>query len=119
MLHHLHQGRHAWALLTGRVAACRFPETLALRSKGDAEALAAVLSAASPGRTPPLWNELSLLPTRVLFVAGQLDAKYVELGKRMSRLWNSPFVEGEGAGHAVHLERPEVLLRLLAEVLCA
>lgn len=98
------------------LGACRFPRTLALRSQGDAEPLAAVLSAASPGRTPPLWDEFTKFPPRLLWVAGQLDAKYVELGKRMSQRWDSSFVEVEGAGHAVHLERPEALLKLLAEI---
>ena len=129
---------------------CRFEALLAERcsTHGSAE-LAAVLSAASPGRQAPLWERLKELKAPALFVAGAEDTKFVTLAHRMAAKVNSGrdgitpegtlssergrgtknntngenrmYVGEAGAqvavvgmcGHAVHVERPEVLVPLL------
>jgi 2-succinyl-6-hydroxy-2,4-cyclohexadiene-1-carboxylate synthase len=43
----------------------------------------------------------------VLVVAGERDEKFTEIGRRMADLIaDASFTLIEGAGHAVHLERP-------------
>lgn len=59
------------------------------RASGDAAQLAAVLSAASPGRAPSVWHELEAaagdgaLPP-LLLVAGQADAKFVRAAEQLA-----------------------------------
>ena len=85
------------------------------RAAGDAAQLAAVLSAASPGRAPSVWQELeaaaaagSLPP--LLLVAGQADAKFVGIAQKLAaRLAaagspaGSTDEEEEGEWHVVQL----------------
>ena len=101
------------------------------RGSGDAQQLAAVLAAASPGRAPSVWRELqaaaaagSLPP--LLLVAGQEDGKFVGVAERLAASL-APTGHDEasagaavaqvalvpGCGHAVHIERPAELLALL------
>lgn len=109
----------------------RFSALLAERaSSGSAADLPALLSAASPGRQEPLWRELGGLRVPALFVAGAQDAKFAALARRMAAgmtegaavdeadgLKAGAQVEVVGeCGHAVHIERPEELARLLSRL---
>jgi 2-succinyl-6-hydroxy-2,4-cyclohexadiene-1-carboxylate synthase len=80
------------------------------RLAGTAAGLASSLRLAGAGTQEPLWDQLSGLAMPVLVVAGELDSKYVELAEKLAagigataRLEVIP-----GAGHACHLERPDV-----------
>jgi 2-succinyl-6-hydroxy-2,4-cyclohexadiene-1-carboxylate synthase len=80
------------------------------RLAGTAAGLASSLRLAGAGTQEPLWNRLNDLSMPVLVVAGELDSKYVGLADRMAagigpeaRLEVIP-----GAGHACHLERPDL-----------
>lgn len=103
------------------------------RQAGDAEQLAAVLAAASPGRAPSLWGELpaaaaagSLPP--LLLVAGQQDGKFVGAAQKLAGLLAQGDAGDAGAntarvalvpgcGHAVHIECPVELLAVLQSFL--
>ena len=118
-----------WAPLRGSP---RFHALLQERQgSGDAQQLAAVLAAASPGRAPSVWRELQAaaaagcLPP-LLLVAGQEDGKFVGVAERLAAsLAPAGDEEGPagaaaaqvavvpGCGHAVHIERPAELLALL------
>ena len=118
-----------WATLRAHP---RFAALLAERAQqraGDAAQLAAVLSAASPGRQAALWPELARLRPATLFVAGAEDARFGALADRMAgmaaeaappddvsadgRLLRGRVAHVAGCGHAVHTERPETLVRIL------
>jgi 2-succinyl-6-hydroxy-2,4-cyclohexadiene-1-carboxylate synthase len=61
------------------------------------------------GAQEPLWSRLPGLALPALVVVGDLDDKYREIGRRMvSAMPRARLVVVPGAGHAVHLERPEV-----------
>ena len=100
------------------------------RSGGDAEALAAMLSAASPGRQAVVAGEALAAAARVggvTLLAGAEDAKFVETARAMARdverhgrkrqnktrdvgeeeTRDAEVVLVRGAGHAAHLEAPE------------
>jgi 2-succinyl-6-hydroxy-2,4-cyclohexadiene-1-carboxylate synthase len=80
------------------------------RAGGSSAAWARVLRDASPGRTPPLWDELPHLAARTSLAVGSLDAKYLDLARRAVERAPALRVDVvEGAGHAVHLERPTAL----------
>lgn len=104
-----------FAPLRGHAA---FPAMRARRAAGDARAWAAVLRDASPGANPSLWSALPALASGVSLAVGELDGKYraqsEEAGRRAPRLRVDRI---EGAGHAVHLERPAALAALIDELL--
>ena len=76
--------------------------------------LAHQLRALGQGVMPPLWDRIAELSMRVDLTVGGLDAKYVKVATAMNdHLTNGSVHLIEGAGHAVHLEEPGTLARLL------
>ena len=79
----------------------------AVRLANDSHSLAAALRGLGTGVLPSYWGSLGTLPFPVLIVAGGLDPKFVEVGRRMaSALPDARLVEVPEAGHTVHLEQP-------------
>ena len=67
------------------------------------------------GAQPSNWDRLAELAMPVLLIAGELDTKYVDIAQRMATAIPDAHVEVvAGAGHACHLERPDVVAHLLA-----
>lgn len=80
----------------------------------DAAVLTAALRTCGTGSQEPLWDRLGEIAAPTLVVAGERDAKFVALGERLAAgIPGARLVVVEGAGHALHLERPEVLADLL------
>ena len=67
----------------------------------------------------PLWDRLAALAMPVLVVAGELDAAYVDAGRRLADAIgaNADLVLVPGAGHACHLERPDAFCLIAADFL--
>ncbi len=90
---------------------------LARRGKNDPEVMARVMAEMSPGMQPPLWEALARLPMPVGYVAGGRDAKYTALARQMQqtqprlKVWIVP-----QAAHMVHLDAPDALAEMIAEV---
>jgi len=79
-----------------------------VRLTNTAPGLASSLRLAGTGTQEPLWARLGELAMPVLIVAGEHDAKFSAIGRRMAdAISDASFVLIEGAGHAAHLERPE------------
>ena len=74
----------------------------------DAATLAACLRCLGTGTQEPLWDRLSELAMPVLVLAGEHDAKFTSLGRRMAEAAgdNARFATVPDAGHAAHLEQP-------------
>lgn len=91
----------------------------AQRLAGSACGLANALRGLGAGATLPLYErlgELARIPT--LLICGSLDEKYVRLAREMNgALPRSTVRVVQGAGHAVHLERPRELLGAVNEFL--
>jgi 2-succinyl-6-hydroxy-2,4-cyclohexadiene-1-carboxylate synthase len=67
------------------------------------------------GVQPSNWDRLAELTMPVLLIVGELDTKYVDIAQRMATAIPHARVEVvAGAGHACHLERPDVVAHLLA-----
>ena len=74
--------------------------------------LARVLQELGTGRQSSFWAELSEVDVPVMVLTGELDPKFERIGNAMAdRLRAVRRVTVAGAGHAVHLERPEDWLR--------
>lgn len=84
------------------------------RRRNTPEGLAGALRALGTGRQQPQWGSLARdVPTLVL--AGELDGKYVDVGRRLAAAIGpaATFATVAGAGHAAHLERPDAFVDLV------
>ncbi len=80
----------------------------ALRLRNSAVGLANGLRGMGTGAQPPLHESLAALRTPCLLIAGALDAKFAQIATQMAgRLPQAELRVVPGAGHTVHLERPE------------
>jgi 2-succinyl-6-hydroxy-2,4-cyclohexadiene-1-carboxylate synthase len=78
--------------------------------------LARALRGFGTGALPSAWGRLGELTMPVVLVAGERDDKFTATAYRMAeRLPNACVVIVPGAGHAVHLEAPELVAQLIAE----
>jgi 2-succinyl-6-hydroxy-2,4-cyclohexadiene-1-carboxylate synthase len=89
------------------------------RARNTTAGLAASLRECGTGTQTPLWDQLASIRRPVLVVAGALDVRFTVLGRRLVNALD-PHHEGfarlalvPGAGHACHLERPELTARLV------
>lgn len=86
----------------------------ARRLKGDPEALARSLRHAGLGTWPWLGGHLGRVPARTLLVTGSLDTKFTAIARDMQRAMpNARHAVVDGAGHNVHLEKPDAFVELL------
>ena len=84
----------------------------------DPAALAMTLRTAGQGVLEPVWHELLLLDLPLLAIAGARDEGYVRAAKRIADTAPRGHAEiVEEAGHAVQLQRPDEVARLLEEFL--
>jgi 2-succinyl-6-hydroxy-2,4-cyclohexadiene-1-carboxylate synthase len=95
------------------------PMFAALREAGDrcrdAATLTASLRRLGTGRQEPLWDRLPQLTMPVLVVAGERDTKFVDLAGRLAAdIPSAKLTVIPDAGHAVHLERPDAFVDVVA-----
>ena len=80
-------------------------------NSADAAALADCLSSASPGRQAHTWDNIHRLKGKSLFIVGERDGKFTAEAKSMcDAVGERSLSIVKGAGHAVHLEKPEALV---------
>jgi 2-succinyl-6-hydroxy-2,4-cyclohexadiene-1-carboxylate synthase len=80
------------------------------RLRNDAHGLAASLRGMGAGAMEPLWSRLGELEMPVTVLAGERDARYVELGRRLAAaIAGARLVVVAGAGHALTLEDPQAV----------
>jgi 2-succinyl-6-hydroxy-2,4-cyclohexadiene-1-carboxylate synthase len=81
--------------------------------------LASALRRLGTGAQEPLWERLAGLRPPTLLVAGALDAKFAGIAREMAAAIGpeARVALVPGAGHAVHLERPDAMAALISELL--
>ena len=80
----------------------------------DPEGLALSLESVGPGSAPPTWDSLGALGPDVDLVVGERDPRYLEHAAAMAaRIPGARVHIVPGAGHALHLERPGALRRII------
>jgi len=95
-------------------------QIIAQRKANHPAWIAKVISDLSPGRQPPVWDQVPRLDMPVLLVAGSLDKKYVALGEQIAaHIPRARLAIVPEAGHTVHLEQPEKFVHLLQNFLSA
>ena len=80
-----------------------------------AEGLAGSLRLAGTGTMSPLWGRLATITIPTLVITGSDDAKFCEIGRRLAAtIPRARHTVVDGAGHALHLERPAEVADLIA-----
>lgn len=84
------------------------PAELEARLTNSAEGLSGSLRTCGVGQQDSLWDRLGELVVPILVIAGSRDAKFDDIGRRMTKAIgsNATFVSIDDAGHAAHLEKP-------------
>ena len=83
--------------------------------------LAAALRGLGTGALPPVWDRLRELKMPTSIIVGERDQKFTAIGREMALQIPATerFVVVPGAGHAVHLERPDAVIAELERVVPA
>jgi 2-succinyl-6-hydroxy-2,4-cyclohexadiene-1-carboxylate synthase len=91
------------------------------RLANTADGLAYALRRLGTGVQEPLWDRLGGLRPPVLLVAGERDAKFAGLARELAAAIGpaARVATVPGAGHAVHLERPDTTAALVEAFLTA
>ena len=85
------------------------------RLRNSATRLAASLRSTGTGTQEPLWERLAEIEIPVLILVGEHDAKFTALGRRLlDGLPEAELMVIPGAGHSVHLERPDATVEAIA-----
>jgi 2-succinyl-6-hydroxy-2,4-cyclohexadiene-1-carboxylate synthase len=80
--------------------------------------LANSLRGMGAGAMEPVADRIGEIRMPVLYLAGELDQKYCQIGQTMvCQIPNAEYVEISGAGHTIHLERPEEYARCLCNAM--
>ncbi|MBB4826087.1 2-succinyl-6-hydroxy-2,4-cyclohexadiene-1-carboxylate synthase [Sporosarcina luteola] len=80
--------------------------------------LANSLQGFGTGSQPSYWEVLNKLEVPVLLVTGELDTKFVTIAREMKKeLPNASQVIVPQAGHAIHVEKPELFVTIVKEYL--
>ena len=85
------------------------------RLRNSPAALAQALRGLGTGALPPLWDRLSELRMPVMLIVGGRDERFQAIAVRMAgAMPHAEVAIVAGAGHAVHLENPAEVARLIA-----
>ncbi|RKQ29570.1 2-succinyl-6-hydroxy-2,4-cyclohexadiene-1-carboxylate synthase [Oceanobacillus halophilus] len=80
------------------------------------EGLAMSLRYMGTGRQPSWWGDLHQLDMPILLIVGEKDEKFIRINKKMQKLFVSCKLKICGdAGHAIHVEKPEMFDKLVTE----
>jgi len=112
-----------WQALPLFASQRRLPESArqavhAQRLRNNPIGLTNSLRGMGTGAQPSLWDRLGELTMPVTLLAGELDTKFVHINQEMAaRIPQATLHVVADAGHTIHLEQPEVYLRLLKRML--
>jgi 2-succinyl-6-hydroxy-2,4-cyclohexadiene-1-carboxylate synthase len=86
------------------------------RLRNRPESLARALRGLGTGALRSVWDGLPEIEMPVVLVVGERDQKFRAIANEMaSGLKDAAVITVPGAGHAVHLEAPDALARVIAE----
>jgi 2-succinyl-6-hydroxy-2,4-cyclohexadiene-1-carboxylate synthase len=89
-----------------------------LRLHNSPTGLANSLRGMGAGQQRPLWNRLAQLDLPVHLIVGSSDQRYVAVATRMSALLpQARLTVVQGAGHTVHVDQPDTVVRLVRDAL--
>ena len=70
------------------------------------------------GAQPSYWGMLEDLSIPVLLLVGEHDQKFISIGKKMEKLLpQADFVQIYDAGHTIHVEQPQIFVKMVVAFL--
>ena len=70
------------------------------------------------GAQPSYWLEISKIAKKTLLITGELDQKFVQIAKNMTKMNELlTHISVKDAGHAIHVEKPEIFGTIVMEFL--
>ncbi|MGI8428624.1 MAG: 2-succinyl-6-hydroxy-2,4-cyclohexadiene-1-carboxylate synthase [Solirubrobacteraceae bacterium] len=85
------------------------------RLRSTPAGLGRALRGLGTGALPSLWGRLGELRMEVVLVVGERDQKFLRLASQMAdQIADATLIVVPGAGHAVHLEAPERVARVIS-----
>jgi 2-succinyl-6-hydroxy-2,4-cyclohexadiene-1-carboxylate synthase len=89
------------------------------RLRNSVDGLVSSLTLSGTGSQQSLWDRLSELSMPVLLIVGENDQKFRQINSEMKNLISSQteLVTIQNAGHAVHLEQPDIFQSVVREFL--
>jgi 2-succinyl-6-hydroxy-2,4-cyclohexadiene-1-carboxylate synthase len=89
------------------------------RLRNSVDGLVSSLTMSGTGSQQSLWDRLSELSMPVLLIVGENDQKFRQINSEMKNLISSQteLVTIQNAGHAVHLEQPDIFQSVVREFL--
>ncbi|GAB6182050.1 2-succinyl-6-hydroxy-2,4-cyclohexadiene-1-carboxy late synthase [Desulfotomaculum defluvii] len=112
-----------WSNLSIFVSQKRLPKSvlneISKRRLGNvAHALSNTLLCTGQGKFPCLKNKIVYLSKPILYISGQYDKKYQQIGNDFAKLGsNVKHVSIRGCGHNTHIEDPNTFKNVLSEFL--
>ncbi len=86
------------------------------RLRNNVDGLASSLRHAGTGAQGSLWPRLREINMPVLTIAGELDAKFAAIGRQIAAsVPQGQSVEIPGAGHAAHLQQPQLVMQAVVD----
>lgn len=89
------------------------------RLAASPDGLARSLRGLGTGVQPSLWEQLAALAPPTMLIYGELDEKFVAIGRAMAAAPRIELRIVPDAGHAVHLEQPAAFTRMVMEFIGA
>lgn len=88
------------------------------RLAGSEVGLSNSLKGFSTGIQPSYWGNLEVMKVATTIVTGDLDRKFYEIALEMKKLLpNSKHVHISNAGHAIHVENPELFATIVKDII--
>jgi 2-succinyl-6-hydroxy-2,4-cyclohexadiene-1-carboxylate synthase len=86
------------------------------RLRNTVDGLASSLRHGGTGAQGSLWPRLREINMPVLTIAGELDAKFAAIGRQIAAsVPQGKSVEIPGAGHAAHLQQPQLVMQAVVD----
>jgi 2-succinyl-6-hydroxy-2,4-cyclohexadiene-1-carboxylate synthase len=95
-----------------------FPNLVRERERNSAYKVSIAMKYLGTGRMKSFWPFLTQFTKNVFYIAGELDTKYVEIGKALSRHNRHIHLKiVKSAGHNVHFENRKEFVAIVTQIL--
>jgi 2-succinyl-6-hydroxy-2,4-cyclohexadiene-1-carboxylate synthase len=95
-----------------------FHDLIENRVKNDRKGLVNSLNYMGTGMQTSLWSRVPEIESEILYIAGEHDKKYVQIGKRLENIAKDLRLEIiRNSGHNTHFEQPEVFIKIIKDFL--
>ncbi len=94
----------------------KYQDMIKARLINNREGLANSLDYLGTGKQPSMWSRIHDINKEILYIAGENDRKFKEIGKRIRKISKHlRYIVIEGAGHNTHFQQPEIFIKTIKD----